>query len=62
MDRREPDVLTLCATVWRGARAVEWDGLENRCRELLTVGSNPTPSASPEQNCERRQQPALRPK
>jgi hypothetical protein len=31
--------------VRRGARAVEWDGLENRCRCKPTVGSNPTPSA-----------------
>ncbi len=29
----------------RGARAVEWDGLENRCTLTGTVGSNPTPSA-----------------
>jgi molybdate transport system ATP-binding protein len=29
----------------RGARAVEWDGLENRCAGNCTVGSNPTPSA-----------------
>ncbi|CCG43040.1 hypothetical protein PHAMO_570035 [Magnetospirillum molischianum DSM 120] len=30
----------------RGARAVEWAGLENRCGGNLTVGSNPTPSAN----------------
>jgi hypothetical protein len=29
----------------RGARAVEWDSLENCCRCKPTVGSNPTPSA-----------------
>jgi hypothetical protein len=33
------------AAVWRGARAVEWDGLENRCGLRATVGSNPTLSA-----------------
>lgn len=31
---------------WRGARAAESDGLENRCGGNLTVGSNPTPSAN----------------
>jgi hypothetical protein len=31
---------------WRGAGAVERDGLENRCTLMGTVGSNPTPSAS----------------
>lgn len=25
---------------------VDWGGLENRCRVKLTVGSNPTPSAT----------------
>ena len=30
----------------RGARVVEWDGLENRCGCKLTVGSNPTLSAN----------------
>jgi hypothetical protein len=30
---------------WRGARVVEWDGLENRCTRKGTVGSNPTLSA-----------------
>ena len=30
----------------RGARVVEWDGLENRCTGNRTVGSNPTLSAS----------------
>ncbi len=30
----------------RGARAAEWGGLENRCGFRVTVGSNPTPSAS----------------
>ena len=30
----------------RVARADEWDGLENRCGFRVTVGSNPTPSAS----------------
>ena len=29
----------------KGARAAEWDGLENRCGCMPTVGSNPTPSA-----------------
>ncbi len=29
----------------RGARVVEWGGLENRCTLAGTVGSNPTPSA-----------------
>ena len=29
----------------RGARVVDWDGLENRSRCKPTVGSNPTPSA-----------------
>ena len=29
----------------RGARAVEWGGLENRCALLGTGGSNPSPSA-----------------
>ena len=29
----------------RGAGAADRDGLENRCRACLTVGSNPTPSA-----------------
>lgn len=31
---------------WRGARVVEWDGLENRCGGDSTEGSNPSPSAS----------------
>ena len=30
----------------RGARVVEWDGLENRCAGNRTVGSNPTLSAN----------------
>ena len=30
---------------WRGGRAVEGDGLENRCRGNSTVSSNLTPSA-----------------
>ena len=29
----------------RGARVVDWDGLENRCARKGTVGSNPTLSA-----------------
>ena len=29
----------------RGARVVDWDGLENRCALAGTVGSNPTLSA-----------------
>ena len=33
-------------TPWRGARAVEWGGLENRCALTRTVGSNPTLSAN----------------
>ena len=32
------------ASNWRGARVVDWDGLENRSRCKPTVGSNPTPS------------------
>ena len=31
--------------MWRGARVVEWDGLENRCGGNSTQGSNPCPSA-----------------
>ena len=30
----------------RGARVVDWDGLENRCAGNRTVGSNPTLSAT----------------
>ena len=30
----------------RGARVVEWDGLENRCARKGTEGSNPSLSAS----------------
>ena len=30
---------------WRGARAVEWAGLENRCTGNRTEGSNPSLSA-----------------
>jgi hypothetical protein len=30
---------------WRGGRAVEGTGLENRRGREITVGSNPTPSA-----------------
>ena len=30
---------------WRDARAVEWDGLENRCMGNCTEGSNPSLSA-----------------
>src|SRR5699024_2203827 len=33
----------------RGARVVEWAGLENRCTGNRTVGSNPTLSASDHQ-------------
>ena len=32
-------------TVWRNARVVEWDGLENRCTGNCTGGSNPSFSA-----------------
>ena len=32
------------ASIRRGARVVDWDGLENRSRCKPTVGSNPTPS------------------
>ncbi len=45
-------VLCCCATrtwfilKWRGARVVEWNGLENRRGCKLTVGSNPTLSAN----------------
>jgi hypothetical protein len=42
------------ATARRGAGAVDRDGLENRCTLTGTVGSNPTLSATSEQNCERR--------
>lgn len=31
----------------RGARAVEWGGLENRCASNRTEGSNPSLSAIP---------------
>ena len=31
---------------WRDARAVEWDGLENRCTGNCTEGSNPSLSAT----------------
>ncbi len=31
---------------WKDARAVEWDGLENRCTGNCTQGSNPCLSAS----------------
>ena len=37
---------TLKSLARRGARVVEWDGLENRCTGNRTVGSNPTLSAS----------------
>ena len=30
----------------RGARVVEWDGLENRCARKRTEGSNPSLSAN----------------
>ena len=30
----------------RGARVVDWDGLENRCASDGTVGSNPTLSSN----------------
>jgi hypothetical protein len=30
---------------WRGARVVEWGGLENRCGGNFTQGSNPCLSA-----------------
>ena len=30
---------------WRGARVVEWGGLENRCALIRTEGSNPSLSA-----------------
>ncbi len=34
--------------IWRRrvARADEWGGLESRCGLRVTVGSNPTPSAT----------------
>ena len=32
--------------LWRGGRAVEGTGLENRQRRKSLVGSNPTPSAT----------------
>ncbi|GEM_PF-1439811 len=31
--------------LWRDARVVEWDGLENRCMGNCTEGSNPSLSA-----------------
>ena len=37
---RDADCLKSLAR--RGARVVEWDGLENRCTGNRTVGSNPT--------------------
>ena len=33
----------------RGARVVEWGGLENRCTGDRTEGSNPSPSAKTSQ-------------
>ena len=33
-------------TLRRGARVVDWGGLENRCAFAGTVGSNPTLSAT----------------
>ena len=44
----------------RGGRAVECNGLENRRGLTPTVGSNPTPSATLEQKCERRSPPIPR--
>ena len=44
----------------RGARVVDWDGLENRCAGNGTVGSNPTLSASSEQCWALPQPPRLR--
>ena len=32
--------------LWRDARVVEWDGLENRCTGNGTEGSNPSLSAT----------------
>ena len=32
-------------TPWRDGRVDDGDGLENRCGDKATVGSNPTPSA-----------------
>gem|GEM_PF-5310910 len=42
-----PQIRVLCFRflLRRGARAVEWDGLENRCGGNSTQGSNPCPSA-----------------
>lgn len=37
----------------RGARVVDWDGLENRCASDGTVGSNPTLSSRSPTMCER---------
>ena len=34
------------AALRRGARVVDWDGLENRCTRKGTVSSNLTPSAN----------------
>lgn len=38
-------MIVLMKNLRRGARAVEWDGLENRCGGNSTEGSNPSPSA-----------------
>ena len=43
--RELPDSPTDSVARRKGARAAEWDGLENRCGCMPTVGSNPTPSA-----------------
>ena len=40
-----PVLKTGVSELWKGARVVEWTGLENRQERKLFVGSNPTPSA-----------------
>ena len=47
-----PAIITSVTTAsnWKGDRAVEGNGLENRRAGNGTVGSNPTPSASLEQH------------
>ena len=43
--KRSPD-LAMAETARRGARVVDWDGLENRCTLTGTEGSNPSLSAN----------------
>ena len=39
------DWLRIKTQLWKGARAAEWDGLENRYRSNPIEGSNPSLSA-----------------